>query len=80
MLSFHGTTNFINNSADYYGTGGAIFTANNTMFSFTGVSYFINNSADYYYGNGGAIGAYNTVLSFSGTINNSAANRGGATV
>ena len=71
-LSFTGTSNFINNSANY---GGAVAAGSNTSLSFTGT---INNSAKY----GGAIAAgYNTSLSFTGTsnfINNSARNYGGA--
>ena len=76
-LSFTGTSNFINNSADY--SGGAI-AAYSTSLSFTGTSNFINNSAEG--GQGGAINAgYNTSLSFTGTnnfISNSAAYSGGA--
>ena len=68
-LSFTGTSNFINNSANYVG---AIVAGYNTSLRFTGTCNFINNSAKY----GGAIAAgYNTSLSFIGTsnfINNSA--------
>ena len=77
MLSFSGTTNFINNSADHGGYAGAIYTLDNTILSLSGTNNFINN-----YGGieGGAIYTeYNTVLSFSGTnnfINNSASNGG----
>ena len=77
VLSFSGTTNFINNSADHGGYGGAIYTLDNTILSLSGTNNFINN-----YGGieGGAIYIeYNTVLSFSGTnnfINNSASNGG----
>ena len=76
-LSFNGTNNFINNSADY--NGGAISTSYNTVLSFNGMSNFINNSADY---TGGAISkSENAALSFNGTsnfINNSAGTDGGA--
>ena len=68
-LRFTGTSNFINNSADF---GGAIFAWQNISLSLTGTSNFISNSAF----TGGAIAAVNiTSLSFTGTsnfINNSA--------
>ena len=64
VLSFNGTTNFVNNSADY---GGAIYAFENTRLSFNGTSNFINNSVQIA---GGAIyTSNNTVLSFSGTTN-----------
>ena len=69
LLSFNGTSNFINNSACF---GGAIQTWANTVLSFNGINNFINNSAFL----GSAIYTFgNSVLSFSGTnnfINNSA--------
>ena len=75
MLSFSGTTNFINNLADHGGFGGTIY---NTVLSLSGTNNFINN-----YGGieGGAIYTeYNTVLSFNGTNNfiNNSAGTGGA--
>ena len=84
VLSFSGTTNFINNLAIH---GGAIFTSDNTILSFSGTNNFIDNSAE---NGGGAIytschhaiyTSCNTVLSFSGAnnfINNSATGSGGA--
>ena len=76
VLSFSGTTNFINNFAIH---GGAIFTSDNTILSFSGTNNFIKNSAEI---GGGAIHtSRNTVLSFSGAnnfINNSA--DGGGTI
>ena len=67
MLSFHGTTNFINNSVHYGNAcGGAICAVFNTVFSFIGTSNFILNSAML----GGAISAQHTaVFSFIGTTN-----------
>ena len=62
ILSFSGTSNFINNSAD---NGGAIYTGN-TVLSFNGTDNFINNSASVY---GGATYTDNTLLSFTGTDN-----------
>ena len=41
VLNFHGTNNFINNSAN--NKGGAIYTTHNTVLTFTGTSNFINN-------------------------------------
>ena len=78
IIDFNGTSNFINNSADY--DGGAIFTYGNTIINFNGTSNFINNSANY---DGGAIFTYdNTIINFNGTsnfINNSAdSGEGGA--
>ena len=65
VLSFNGTSNFINNSAD--DNGGAIYTFENTRLSFNGTSNFINNSVSFA---GGAIYASNsTLLSFNGTNN-----------
>ena len=78
VLSFSGTTNFINNST--YGEGGAIWTSDNTVLSFSGNSSFINNSAAVGYG-GAIYASNNTVLSFNGTNNficNSAHWNGGA--
>ena len=64
IISFNGTSNFINNSAHY---GGAIYTSSNTVLSFNGSNNFVNNSADY---NGGAIYTFeNAKLSFNGTSN-----------
>ena len=76
VLSFSGTTNFINNLAIL---GGAIFTSYNTVLSLSGTNNFINNSAEL---DGGAIyTSRNTVLSFNEAnnfINNSAGYGGGA--
>ena len=75
VLSFNGTTNFINNSADY-GLGGAIYALDNIVLSLSGTNNFITVIE------GGAIYTkYNIVLSFSRTnnlINNSAGTGGGA--
>ena len=73
VLTFNGTSNFINNSAN---GGGAIFISNNTVLTFNGTTNFIDNSADY----GGAIYISNTVINISGTSNfiNNLANYGGA--
>ena len=74
LLSFNGTSNFINNSAHY---GGAIQTWANTVLSFNGINNFINNSAFL----GSAIYTHrNSVLSFSGANNfiNNSARFGGA--
>ena len=77
VLSFNGTSNFINNSA--FNGGGAICAKDSTVLSFNGTSNFISNSAA---SGGGAICALeNTALSFNGTsnfISNSAASGGGA--
>ena len=77
IINFNGTSNFINNSADY-GGGGAIYTYNNTIINFNAASNFINNSAVL----GGAIYTNNnTIITFNGTsnfINNSADYNGGA--
>ena len=77
-LNFIGTSNFINNAADY---GGAIFARDITSLNFIGNSNFINNSAG---DDGGAIYAgNNTSLSFTGTssfTNNSARYRAIAVV
>ena len=45
IYSFSGTTNFINNSADHAGFGGAIYTLDNTVLSLSGTNNFINNYA-----------------------------------
>ena len=77
ILSFNGTSNFINNSAGY---GGAIYTSYNTVLRFNGITNFINNSA---LGSGGTIySSDNVVLSFNGTNNfiNNSASYGGAIV
>ena len=63
VLSFNGTSNFINNFV--MGFGGAIFISHNTSLSFSGTTNFINNLAIY----GGAISTDNSVLNFNG-INN----------
>ena len=72
ILSFCGTSNFINNLAYVY--GGAIYASENSILNLSGTNNFINNSAGI---DGGAIYTeYNTVLSFNGAsnfINNSAA-------
>ena len=77
VLSFNGTSHFINNSAP--GDGGAISMYDNTVLSFYGTSNFVNNSADW--GCGGAIStSHNAVVHFIG-INNfsdNSASRGGA--
>ena len=76
VLSFSGTTNFINNLAIH---GGAIYIVDNTVLSFSGTNNFIKNSAGI--GGGAIYTSRNTVLSFSGTnnfINNSGVLGGGA--
>ena len=75
VLTFSGTSNFINNSAY---SGGAIYTEYSVV-RFNGTNHFINNSA--YDGNGGAIATNSTVLTLNGTsqfIKNSATGAGGA--
>ena len=80
VVSFHGTNNFINNSAN--NKGGAIYTSHNTVLTFIGTSNFTSNYV--YRGRviGGAIYTHgNAVLTFNGTnnfIKNSANNGGGA--
>ena len=80
ILNFHGTNNFINNSAN--NKGGAIYTSHNTVLTFTGTSNFISNYVYSIRGTGGAIYTHsNAVLTFTETnhfINNSANNAGGA--
>ena len=75
VLSFSGTSNFINNLSH---EGGAIFALENVVLSFSGTSNFINNLAH----EGGAIfAASNVALSFNGTTNfvsNTASSHGGA--
>ena len=61
VLSFSGTTNFINNSAT--GLGGAIY-AESTVLSFSGATHFFNNSAPI----GGAISNQNNTMTFNGTV------------
>ena len=77
VLSFSGTNNFINKSADE--GGGVIFTYKNTALYFSGTNNFINNSTNYY-GAGGVISASESTLSFSGANNfiNNSAFKGGA--
>ena len=78
LLSFIGTSNFCNNSAESY--GGAIEAYKNTILHFSGTNNFIANSANY----GGAIDAFiNVVYTFNGYnnfINNSAESSGGAII
>ena len=82
ILNFHGTNNFINNSAN--NKGGAIYASHNTVLTFTGTSNFISNyvHSGSIGGIGGAIYTHgNAVFNFIGTnhfINNSANNFGGA--
>ena len=79
VVSFHGTNNFINNSAN--NKGGAIYTSHNTVITFIGTSNFINNYLHGIRGPGGAIYTHdNVVLTFNGNNNfiNNSANRGGA--
>ena len=65
VLSFNGTSNFINNSV--LGIGGAIFISHNTTLSFSGTTNFINNSAFTY---AGAIYiSDNSALNFNGSSN-----------
>ena len=75
VLSFSGTSNFINNLAH---EGGTIFALENVVLSFSGTSNFINNLAH----EGGAIfAASNVALSFNGATNfvgNTASSHGGA--
>ena len=73
-LSFHGTNNFVGNSAS---DGGAMYTTG--VISLSGISNFISNSA--VYGGGAIYTSRNTVLRFKGTnnfINNSVRRLGGA--
>ena len=73
VVSFNGTSNFINNSAQ---VAGAIYVINNSVFHFNGTSNFISNSAHM----GGAIYSIESVLTFNGTnnmIGNSAGVGGG---
>ena len=74
VLSFSGTSNFINNSAD---SGGAIYALGNTVLRFNGINSFMHNCAI----TGGGISITDTVLySFNGTnyfINNVAVTTGG---
>ena len=76
VLSFTGTSNFINNSA--VGGGGAVYASESVVLSFCGACNFINNSATY----GGAISASgNILLTFNGTskfISNCVQFNGGA--
>ena len=68
VLNFHGTNNFINNSAN--NEGGAIYTSHNTVVTFSGTSNFISNYVHRgsVYGTGGAIYTHdNVVLIFDGT-------------
>ena len=81
VLSFHGTNNFINNSANH--KGGAIYTSHITIFTFSGTSNFIRNYVDRgsELSAGGAIYTHgNAVLTFNGNNNfiNNTANFGGA--
>ena len=79
MLSFSGTSNFINNSVGYGDGAGAILNTHNTVLTFNGTSNFINNSANS--GGGAIVTSSSTVVSFSGTsnfINNSVGYGGGA--
>ena len=62
VVSFNGTTNFINNSAYI---AGAIYVINNSVFHFNGTSNFISNSAHM----GGAIYSLESMLTFNGTNN-----------
>ena len=77
VLTFYGTNNFINNSAD--NGGGAIFASDITVLAFTGTNTFIGNHVNR--SDGGAIYTYNNVvLTFNGTnnfIKNTAKKSGG---
>ena len=64
VISFYGTSNFINN---WGGSGGAIQIIDNNVLSFSGTSNFINNSA--VYGGGAIATSSNCTLTFKGTIN-----------
>ena len=80
LLSFSGTSHFINNSAGGAG-GGAIYASGQSLLIFSGTSNFINNSAGG--GGDGAIYAQeNTALRFKGTNNfvSNSADRGGGAV
>ena len=75
VLTFNGTNNFINNSAERY--GGAICATANISLIFIGTNNFTHNSAGI---NGGAVfTGDNGVLTFNGTNNfiNNSANDGG---
>ena len=64
VLAFHGTNNFINNSAD--NGGGAIYASDITVLTFNGTNNFIGNHVNN--GNGGAIRTlHNVLLTFNGT-------------
>ena len=79
VLTFSGTNNFINNSANgHFSNGGAIGTSvfGNAVLIFNGTNNFTGNSANYC---GSVISAYfNTSLKFTGFSNNSANDVGGA--
>ena len=75
VLSFNGTSNFINNIVHFPGAGGAIYASQNAIVSFNGINNFISNSANYGAAGGAIYTSGNTVVSFNGTnnfINNSA--------
>ena len=79
VLSFHGTNNFINNSAN--NKGGAIYTSHNTVLTFIGTSNFTSSYVHSKRGTGGAIYTHdNAVLTFTGTSNfiSNSADFGGA--
>ena len=79
VVSFHGTNNFINNSAN--NKGGAIYTSRNTVLTFIGTSNFTSNYVHSMRGTGGAIYTHgNAVLTFNGTSNfiSNSADFGGA--
>ena len=73
ILSFNGTNNFVNNSANNgndEGGGGAIYASENSTLVFDGTNNFISNSADHDKGGGGSIYALgNASLSFNGNNN-----------
>ena len=80
VLSFNGTSNFIDNSI-VYGLGGAIFASDKAVLSFSGNSTFISNSAIYYSDGGAIYVSDNAAVIFNGNSNfitNSADNNGGA--
>ena len=63
VLTFNGTSTFINNSATY-NRGGAIYTSHNAVLTFNGANNFISNSV---LDNGAIYSFRNVVLTFTGS-------------
>ena len=77
VLIFNGTNTFFNNSAGYFGHGGALVAQHNVLLSFIGTSNFVHNTA---YSGGVFFTFDNIVLTFNGSnnfINNSINKVGG---